>query len=98
VRQIAAGYLEALATTLGQRNRELIVEPEVLDALADQGHSLAYGARFLKRVIDDKIKLPLSQRWNDGVAFRVAVSDGEIVVESDESPCVSAGAGPSLAL
>ena len=26
---------------------------------------MAFGARFLKRIIDDRIKLPLSQRWKE---------------------------------
>ncbi len=43
-----------------------MVEPEVLEALVAEGYSLAYGARFLKRVIDDRIKLPLSQQWRGG--------------------------------
>ena len=43
-----------------------------------QGYSLAYGARFLKRVIDDRIKLPLSQHWKDGSHFEVASTDGEM--------------------
>ena len=30
-----------------------------------QGYSLAYGARFLKRVIDDRVKLPISARWRE---------------------------------
>ena len=29
----------------------------------EEGHSLAYGARFLKRVIDERIKLPISEHW-----------------------------------
>ncbi len=82
VRQIAERYIDALQATLKQRNRELIMTPEALDTLADQGYSLAYGARFLKRVIDEKIKLPISQAWHDSTVFSVAVHDGQIVVES----------------
>ena len=46
------------------------------------GYSLAYGARFLKRVIDDRIKLPLSQQWKEANAFRVTLQDDHIAVEA----------------
>jgi ATP-dependent Clp protease ATP-binding subunit ClpC len=82
VRQIAANHLDALARTLRQRNRELVVEPASLDALVDEGHSLAYGARFLKRVIDDRVKLPISKRWQDGVRFVVTCRDGLVDVDA----------------
>ena len=42
------------------------------------GYSLAYGARFLKRVIEDRIKLPISQRWTEGTHFVADVRDGKI--------------------
>ena len=40
------------------------------------GYSLAYGARFLKRVIEDRIKLPISHLWTQGQAFVADVRDG----------------------
>jgi ATP-dependent Clp protease ATP-binding subunit ClpA len=58
------------------------VEPAVLEALVTEGYSLAYGARFLKRVIDDRIKLPLSHQWKEGNAFRATVRDAQIVIET----------------
>ncbi len=45
-----------------------------------QGYSLAFGARFLKRVIDERIKLPISERWKEGNQFEVRVAEGEVVV------------------
>jgi hypothetical protein len=54
---------------------------------------LAFAVRFLKRVIDDTIKLPIiSQHWKDGREFHVVARDGQIVVEPhgkvelDEAP------------
>jgi len=32
-------------------------------------------------VIDDRIKLPLSQKWKEASSFRARVVDGAIVVE-----------------
>jgi hypothetical protein len=47
----------------------------------DQGYSLASGARFLKRVIDDVVKLPISQRWKDAIHFRATVKDDRVAIE-----------------
>jgi ATP-dependent Clp protease ATP-binding subunit ClpA len=46
-----------------------------------QGYSLAYGARFLKRVIDERIKLPISARWREGSHFHVRVRGADVAVE-----------------
>src|SRR5690606_19101880 len=63
VRQIALKYIDEVGATLKRWNKTLTVEPEALEKIVADGYSLAYGARFLKRVIDDRLKLPLSQRW-----------------------------------
>ena len=65
VRAIAEKYLAEVAATLCRSEKCLTVEPEVIDALVAEGHSMANGARFLKRVIDERIKLPLSQQWKE---------------------------------
>ena len=41
----------------------------------------AVGARFLKRVIDQRIKLPISARWREGAHFHVRVRSGEVTVD-----------------
>jgi hypothetical protein len=48
---------------------------------------MCYGARFLKRTIEERIKLPISQQWTQGEAFTANVVNGQIVVE------VASGAG-----
>ena len=45
------------------------------------GYSLAFGARFLKRVIEDRIKLPISQRWTEGTDFAADARDGKMEIE-----------------
>ncbi|MFB3853355.1 MAG: AAA family ATPase [Vicinamibacterales bacterium] len=95
VREIGQHYLSVVARTLERWDRHLIVEPEALDLIVTRGYSLAYGARFLKRVIDDEIKLPISQRWREGSEFRVRVVSGEIVVQTSGKP---AGEAAVLAL
>jgi len=81
VRAITEKYLDEVAGTLRRADKCLVVEPAVVDALVTEGFSMANGARFLKRVIDDRIKLPLSQKWKEASSFRARVVDGAIVVE-----------------
>lgn len=45
------------------------------------GHSLAFGARFLKRVIDERVTLPTSARWRDGSCFHVRAHGSDVVVD-----------------
>ena len=52
-----------------------------MELLVTEGYSLAFGARFLKRVIDERIKLPISARWKEGSHFEVTVSNGALLVE-----------------
>jgi ATP-dependent Clp protease ATP-binding subunit ClpA len=82
VRLIALKYIEQVTSTLKRWNKTVTIEPDALEKLVTEGYSLAYGARFLKRVIDDRIKLPLSQQWKDANSFRATVSDGQVVIEA----------------
>jgi len=83
VRGIAEKYLAEIARTLCRSEKCLTVEPEVIDALVAEGHSMANGARFLKRVIDERIKLPLSQQWKEASGFRATMEGERIVVGPD---------------
>ena len=55
------------------REMERLFSPEFLNR--------AYGARMLKRVIDDRVKLPISLRWREGTHFHVGVDGSGILVE-----------------
>src|SRR5512142_2676255 len=81
VRHIARHYIDELEKTMKRWDRVLTVTPEALELLVKEGYSLAFGARFLKRVVDDTIKLPISQQWKEGREFRVVARDGRIIVE-----------------
>jgi ATP-dependent Clp protease ATP-binding subunit ClpA len=94
VRQIALKYIGEVTAVLDRSHKTLVVEPEALDKLVADGHSLAYGARFLKRVIDDRIKLPLSQQWKSADDFRVALVDGQIAIEAVVGPRLVSASGP----
>jgi ATP-dependent Clp protease ATP-binding subunit ClpA len=85
VRQIALKYIEQVASTMKRFGKTMTVTPEALEKLVAEGHSPAYGARFLKRVIDDRIKLPISQRWKEAAHFQVATRDGEISIRATDA-------------
>ena len=93
VREIALKYIDEVAGTLKRWNKTLTIEPEALEKLVTEGYSLAYGARFLKRVIDDRIKLPLSQQWKEANAFKATVRDDQVVLEA-AGPRLVASADP----
>ena len=79
--EIALKYLGQVEATLARHGKTLTVEPEALEKIVDQGYSPASGARFLKRVIDDVVKLPISQRWKDVIHFRATVKDDRVAIE-----------------
>jgi ATP-dependent Clp protease ATP-binding subunit ClpA len=53
--------------------------------LTEKGYSRAYGARFLKRHIDEKVKLPITNAWKTSLRFTVEVEDDEVVVKPQDS-------------
>ncbi len=84
VSEIAALYLGRVRSQMGALGKTVHLSPEAETALVEKGYSPAYGARFLKRTIDEVVKLPITQHWNDVERFRVVLRDGLIVVEADE--------------
>jgi ATP-dependent Clp protease ATP-binding subunit ClpA len=81
VHTIAEQYLAHLQSTVEAAGKTLRIDDEVVDLVASKGHSLAYGARFLKRVIDELVKLPISARWRDAISFHVRVADGTVTLD-----------------
>ena len=94
MRQIARNYLSQVTLTLAKSGKTFGIEDDALELVVKDGYNVAFGARFLKRFIDEHIKLPISARWNDGLHFAVKLVDGHIVVE----PSVAKAISPSDAL
>jgi ATP-dependent Clp protease ATP-binding subunit ClpA len=90
VREIAKHHLLNLKLTLAKDGKTMRVDDGALEWLVAEGYSLSFGARYLKRVIDEHIKLPISARWKDGSHFDVRVVDGRIVVEASATCLVGA--------
>ena len=90
VREIARHYLQQVTLTMAKAGKTMMVEEAALAVVVAKGHSLAFGARFLKRYIDEHIKLPISAHWKDGSHFDVKAVDGELVVEPGITRAASA--------
>lgn len=81
VRQIARLYLDKLSRQMERQGKSVEITEAAVNLLTEKGYSTAYGARFLKRHIDEKVKLPITAMWKSGANFLVEVEDGEVVVK-----------------
>ena len=84
VRDIARIYLGKLKGNMERQGKVVEVTDAAVDLLTEKGFSPAYGARFLKRHIDQKVKLPITNDWKASAKFVVDVADGEITVNPGE--------------
>ena len=81
VREIARLYIGKLQRTMERQGKIIEVTDAAIDLLTEKGFSPAYGARFLKRHIDQKVKLPITNEWKSARKFLVDAEDGEIAVK-----------------
>jgi ATP-dependent Clp protease ATP-binding subunit ClpA len=86
VRSIAELYLGKLARQMESQGKILEVSESSLNLLTEKGFSTSYGARFLKRHIDEKVKLPITAMWKMASRFIVGVTDGDITIGKEETP------------
>ncbi|MDQ1592770.1 MAG: ATP-dependent Clp protease ATP-binding subunit ClpC [Pyrinomonadaceae bacterium] len=89
VRQIAVIYLDKLRRQMERQAKTVQVTERAIDSLTEKGFSPAYGARFLKRHIDEKVKLPLTAMWKGASQFVVDYEDGEITIKALDAPSVN---------
>jgi ATP-dependent Clp protease ATP-binding subunit ClpB len=81
IRRIVDIQLEYLRRRLGERDIALVLDPGARDRLAQAGFDPVYGARPLKRAIQQQLENPLAQRilrgdFAPGDAIRV-VPEGD---------------------
>ena len=81
VRDIARIYLNKLKRKMERQGKVVEITEGAIDLLTEKGFSAAYGARFLKRHIDQNVKLPITNAWKTAPRFTVDAEDGEIVVK-----------------
>jgi ATP-dependent Clp protease ATP-binding subunit ClpC len=86
VRQIAKLYLDKLRRQMERQGKLMTVSEAAVNLLTEKGYNTAYGARFLKRHIDEKVKLPITGLWKTSSRFTVEVENGETVVKPEGAP------------
>src|SRR5262249_32892526 len=86
VKQIAQLYLDKTRQQMKRQGKSFETSEAALDLLTEKGFSTQYGARFLKRHIDEKVKLPITSMWKSASKFIVDVENGEITVNTIEHP------------
>ncbi len=98
IQKIVSLELDKVALRLKEHDLALTATSEALTALADQGYDAEFGARPLKRVIQQKVEDPLSDKllngdFQNGDSVLVSLNaDGEIILErngeKEEAPAV----------
>ena len=83
IRSIVDIQLQYLRKRLFERNIELTLDDQARDLLGEAGFDPVYGARPLKRAIQQQVENPLAQRilrgeFGPGDAVRVTVRDGQL--------------------
>ncbi|HJR79821.1 MAG TPA: ATP-dependent Clp protease ATP-binding subunit [Anaerolineales bacterium] len=103
IQRIVSLELDKVAERLKEHNLILTATPAALAALADQGYDAEFGARPLRRVIQQRVEDPLSDRvlggeFQNGDTVLVSLnSEGEIVLEQEgEKETEEAPAAPAL--
>ena len=92
IREIALQYIARIQNTIAAAGRTLLVDEDAINAIVATGASLEFGARYLKRVIDDAISLPISSRWHGASHFHVRADSERVAVEATNAEEVCSAA------
>ncbi|MCC6501814.1 MAG: ATP-dependent Clp protease ATP-binding subunit [Deltaproteobacteria bacterium] len=82
VRELTNMYVERIQEHMEGYGKHLTITERALDALVEKGYNQKYGARFLKRHVDEKVKVPVTLMWKESDNFKIDAADGEITVET----------------
>jgi ATP-dependent Clp protease ATP-binding subunit ClpA len=83
VRQIAELYLDKIKKQMRRHGKKLDLSEKALVYLIEKGFSPAYGARFLKRTIDELVKLPVTTKWKEAHTFFVDFVDDQLKISAN---------------
>ena len=88
IRVIAEVQIAALRSRLAQQDLALEVTPAALDKLGEAGFDPVYGARPLKRAIQNLLETPLAEailkgRYHPGDTIHVDSADSGLVLDTD---------------
>src|SRR5256884_5706154 len=86
VKQIAELYLDKMRRQMKRQGKSFEITNEAIDLVTEKGFSTQYGARFLKRFIDEHVKLPITNMWKQSSRFIVDIEDGEVSARIADEP------------
>lgn len=95
IHKIVRLQIDRLRKQLAEKQIELVVTEAAIDAIAELGYDPTFGARPLKRVIQQKIQNPLAaeilkKEFTEGSRVQVDYRDGEFTFERLEAPASAA--------
>jgi ATP-dependent Clp protease ATP-binding subunit ClpA len=77
IRRIADKFINQIRDQLSEQNQAITIDDSALDYLAANGYSETMGARPMKRLINEEIRLPVAKRIiKDGLNAHAVTSDG----------------------
>jgi ATP-dependent Clp protease ATP-binding subunit ClpA len=84
--KIVGKFLVELREMVKDKNVKITISDDAIDLLVDKGFNSKMGARPLQRVIDEKIKRPLSRellfgKLKDGGKVSINITEDELVLE-----------------
>ena len=82
VKELTNMYLDKIRDHMEEYGKQMTITERAVEELVDKGYNQKYGARFLKRHVDEKVKVPITLQWKDGDLFKIDVSDGDISIEA----------------
>ena len=94
IREIVGNEMEKIEKQLTAKGVSLEMTPEALDWIGEKGYDIVFGARPLRRVIQNEIEDRLSEalleeRFGPGDKVKIDVQNGEIVLTSVSEPALA---------
>ncbi len=86
IKEIIRGQLDIIEKKLIKSNKELLVEDEVIDLIANNGYSKEYGARNISReikrgILEKMAELSLSNEWGFCDTVLCTIEHDEIIIK-----------------
>ncbi len=81
VKELTNMYLDRIRDHMEEYGKQMAITGKAVEELVDKGYNQKYGARFLKRHVDEKVKVPITLKWKEGDFFKIDVRDDDIVIE-----------------
>lgn len=85
VEQVAQKFIDEINVQLKKKNVTLLPTPATIEWLARKGYDAAYGARPIKRLVEDAVKRPLA----DELLFGRLQNGGKVVIDVNKDDTLS---------